>query len=81
MALFAKNTGKIFHHPCLKYRRIALHRYVKNSIYIFKAKLTKSRLLCSLKEYNDTVYIYFVLQIQSYIIIHISYTLNVALLI
>ena len=32
------------------------------------------------QEYNDTVYIYFVLQIQSYIIIHISYTLNVALL-
>ena len=33
------------------------------------------------QEYNDTVYIYFVLQIQSYIIIHVSYTLNVALLI
>ena len=33
------------------------------------------------QEYNDTVYIYFVLQIQSYIIIHKSYTLNVALLI
>ena len=27
---------------------ICLHRYVNNSIYIFKAKLTKSRLLCSL---------------------------------
>ena len=33
------------------------------------------------QEYDDTVYIYFVLQIQSYIIIHISYTLNVVLLI
>ena len=33
------------------------------------------------QEYDDTVYIYFVLQIQSYIIIHISYTLSVALLI
>ena len=35
----------------------------------------------NVQEYNDTVYICFVLQIQSYIIIHISSTLNVALLI
>ena len=42
MALFAKNTGKIFHHPCLKYRRIAqAERLIGNATNIGKARQVK----------------------------------------
>ena len=45
MALFAKILKKIFHHPCLKYRRIALPtNIVKIFVNIFQGSHVK---ICS----------------------------------
>ena len=46
MALFAETLNKIFHHSCLKYRRIAL--YQTNRLYIITyVTVTCARVLSS----------------------------------
>ena len=41
MALFAKILKKILHHPCLKYRRIALYKKDREMIESVQRRATK----------------------------------------